>query len=130
MPLSTINDREFKPVIDRAKNDADVLAVALFGSSTRGKGRDFDICVFLNKNLSSLEMSRKRLAFLSGPGPRFDVHIFQQLPLYIRARILKEGNILFCRNTDALYLLYFETIKSFNLYEKIYRTYLRAIHDG
>jgi len=57
----------------------------------------------------------------------FDIQIFQQLPLYIQVRILKEGKILFCKDEDELYELALQTVKSFESYKKIYYAYLDSI---
>ncbi len=116
-------------IIKKAKKDRDVLAVALFGSSLKGKGRDVDICIFLKEKLGNLEMSKKGLEFLAGLPDKFDVNIFQQLPVYIRARILK-GKILFVKDEDALYEIAFSTIKEFESYKKLYEMYLENVKNG
>ena len=123
-------EKGIEKTIEIAKKDSEVLAVALFGSHLKGKGRDIDICIFLMKKLTNLEMSKKRLSFLSALSDNFDVNIFQQLPLYIRKRILKEGKILFCKDEDVLYDLAFSTIKEFEFYEKLYNMYLKGIENG
>lgn len=71
-------------------------------------------------------MSRIRLAYLKD-FPSLDVQIFQQLPLYIRIRILKEGKILFCSNTGLLYDAAFSTIREFEDYKPIYKSYLEGV---
>jgi len=45
-------------LIEKAKKDDIVLAVAVFGSSLKCKGRDIDVCLFLNKNISNITMSK------------------------------------------------------------------------
>ena len=117
-------------VIELAKKDKDILAVALYGSSLKGKGRDIDLCIYLTKKKSNLEMSKKRLELLSGAGDNLDIQIFQQVPLYIKTRILKEGKVLFCRDEDALYEIAFATIKDFGFYKKIYDMYLNEVEHG
>jgi uncharacterized protein len=77
------------------------LAVFLFGSFVHGKeypGSDIDICLVMNPETQSqkrtkLFNSQKRLEYLKDFS--FDIQVFQQLPIYIRKRILKEGKILF-----------------------------------
>lgn len=58
---------------------------------------------------------------------KYDLSVFQKLPLYIRQRVLKDGKILLCKNTPLLYDIAFQTIKEFNLYEKGYRLYLEEL---
>ena len=93
--------------LKRARQDKEVLAVFLYGSTARqeqGKDSDVDICLALvsNHNLSKkIFLSRKRLDYLKEFS--FDIQIFQQLPLYIRHRVLKEAKILFIRDEELLY---------------------------
>ena len=122
-------EKEINEIIKKARKDKDVLAVALFGSSLKGKGRDIDICIFLRKKFGNYEMTRKRLEFLRELPDKFDVNIFQQLPVYIRIRVLK-GKILFVKDEDVLYELAFSTIKEFDSYEKLYNMYLEGIENG
>lgn len=117
-------------IIKKAKREKDILAIALFGSSIQGEGRDIDICIFLNKKKSNLEMSKKRLEFLKSAKKDIDIQIFQQLPLYIRIRILREGKILFYRDSAGLYELAFDTIKEFGFFEKAYNLYLEGVKNG
>jgi uncharacterized protein len=119
-------------IIEMAKGNENVLAVALFGSSVKGeeKGRDIDVCVFLKKKMSNLEMSNIRLDFLKVAEEKYDVQIFQQLPLYIRIRVLREGKIIYVGEEDGLYDLAFSTLKDFGLFEKIYRNYLESVKNG
>jgi hypothetical protein len=67
---------------------------------------------------------RKRWEYL-----RFDldIKIFQQLPLYVRRRVLKEGIVLLVKDEDQLYELAFRTAKEFEDFKHIYRDYLEAI---
>jgi hypothetical protein len=57
----------------------------------------------------------------------FDVRIFQQLPLYIRVRVLKEGRILFVRDENQLYELAFRTAQAFEDFKHIYYGYLKEV---
>ena len=74
-------------------------------------------------------MSRKRLRYSSLFSDKYDIHLFQQLPMYIRKRILREGKILVCKNEDLLYEIAFATIKEFNTYSKIYYAYLESMKE-
>lgn len=124
------NDKQINKIIERVKKDKKIIAVALYGSSLKGKGRDIDICLFLDKKYSNLEISRIRLDFLKIVNNEIDIQIFQQLPVYIRIRIISEGKILFCGNSDLLYKIAFETIREFGFYKKIYDTYLEKVKNG
>lgn len=116
---------------DKILKDEKVIAVILFGSYGRGEEyRDIDLCIVLNKKYSNIEMSKEALIYTSILSSKFDISIFQQLPLYIRKRVLKEGKILFCKDESLLYKIAFLTIREFNLFEKYYDAYLARIKDG
>ncbi len=121
---------KIKELLGKARKDREILAVMVFGSAARGEAhRDIDICIVLNKKLESLKMSRKALQY-SSVSDRFDVHVFQQLPLYIRSRILKEGKILFCRDSSALFDIAMLTIKEFEDFKPIYERHVEAVLHG
>ena len=72
-----------------------------------------------------LALSRKRLAYLNHT--LLDMQIFQQLPLYVRRRVLKEGQMLFVRNETLLYELVFRTAQAFEDFKRIYVSYLEEV---
>ena len=115
-----------------ANQDEDILCVFLFGSYAQRKpnaSSDIDICLVLNfDNYSSLKLSKKKLEYLK----RFtgvDIQIFQQLPLYIKVRILKEGRIILCKDEDKIYNLAFSVITEYSDFEHIFREYLKEIEN-
>ncbi|MBU1102958.1 MAG: nucleotidyltransferase domain-containing protein [Nanoarchaeota archaeon] len=116
--------------IREVKNDVEVIAVLVFGSYARGEEyRDIDVCLVLDKKYSNLRMSKKKLRYSSILASKFDVHVFQQLPIYIRKRILEDNKIVLCKNEDLLYEIAFSTIKEFEFYKKIYYTYLGMVEN-
>jgi uncharacterized protein len=119
-------------VLDRASPDPAVLAVILFGSHARGEASavsDVDLCLVLaSDSISSLEMSRVRLAYLAEGGG--DIVIFQQLPLHLRSRVLKEGRILFVRDEDVLYDVAIRAARAFEGFRHRYRAYLDEVARG
>ena len=122
-------ERLLRGLIAQVEDDRDVLAVILFGSQVcgnAGPGSDVDVCVVLEAGGSSgIEASRKRLDYLAGGD--LDVKVFQQLPLYIRSRVLKEGRVLFVRDEDRLYELAFRTVRAFEDFRPYYQAYLDAV---
>ena len=120
-------------VVRAAREAEDILAVILFGSSARGENSstsDLDLCLVLMLNsYSALELSKIKLGYAC----QFTVHmsIFQQLPLYIRKRVLQEGEIIFCRDDDTLNEVSFKTIREYSHFEPTYREYLKEVaHAG
>jgi predicted nucleotidyltransferase len=119
-------------LIDEAKADRDVLAVIIFGSHARGEAgpsSDLDVCLVLEPGkYSDLDLSHKKLEYLKLFD--LDISVFQQLPLYIRSRVLKEGKVLFCRDEDALYQLAFRTAQQFEDFKHMYHEYLEEVARG
>ena len=120
-------------VIKRARKDGQVLALILFGSQARGGDTavsDLDLCLVLNPApYTPLELSEKKLEYLAKFSS--EIHIFQQLPLYMKQRVLRDGNVLFCRNEDSLYELAFAVIREYSDFEHVYRDYLKEVaHAG
>ncbi|HID94867.1 MAG TPA: nucleotidyltransferase domain-containing protein [Candidatus Latescibacteria bacterium] len=118
--------------IDKAAADEVILAVILFGSRARGQktsSSDVDLCLVLQPgDYSDLELSQKKLEYLAAFD--VDVQVYQQLPLYIRRRVLKEGKVLFCRDEDKLYELAFRTVQEFEDFRHIYNSYLEGVAHG
>lgn len=116
-------------LIKAARQDSEVLAVFLFGSIARGnnyKTSDIDICLILkDRHYTPLELSKKKVRYLKLFD--MDVQIFQQLPLYIRMRVIKEGKNLFRADEDKVYEIVFNTITEFEDYRHIYREYLEEV---
>ena len=59
-----------------------------------------------------------------------DVQVFQQLPIYIRQRVLKDGEVLFVRDEDQLYELAFRTVQEFEDFRPRYQTYLKEVESA
>ena len=120
------------PLLARAQADPEVLAVMVYGSHARGEARpnsDLDVCVILAPGrYDALALSEKKLAYLALGDA--DVQVFQQLPLYIRHRVLKEGKIVFVRDEDRLYELAFRTAQAWEDFRPYYQRYLDEVARG
>jgi predicted nucleotidyltransferase len=116
-------------ILAKARDDPQIVAVFLFGSQARGEitsSSDVDIClVFRPGNYDSSALFRERLNYLKESGA--DIHIFSELPLYIRQRVLKEGRVLLCQDEDLLYEIAFRTAQAFEDFKHIYHGYLEGI---
>ena len=125
-----MNKKIVGKLVEKAKNDRKILAVFLFGSFLRDKHpEDIDICLVLRKNVKKSEFSKIKLKYLSD-FPDLDISIFQQLPIYIRKRVIKEGKILLMKDFDELYDIVIDTIKEFDDFKKIYKMYLEGVMNG
>lgn len=116
-------------LLEQVDGDPAILAVVLFGSQARREATarsDVDVCLVMTPGRDSHEdQVAARLKYL--PDDRLDIRIFQQLPLYIRSRVLKEGQVLFCRDLDALYELAYRTVRAFRDFEPRYRYHLEQV---
>ncbi len=106
-----------KEIIVKATNEIrkikGVKAIMLFGSYASGRQRtplsDIDICVFIDGGTA-----RERADIVSRSSPKMDISIFDELPLAVRHRVLKEGKLLYCSDK-----LFFHRIKVTTIYEYI-----------
>ncbi len=116
-------------IVEQADGDTMVLAVILFGSTARGElhdASDVDICLILEPGAYSPEaLMDIRLRYLAAFSA--DIQIFQQLPIYIRQRVLKDGEVLFCRDEDALYDIALRTVQAFADFKPLYHRYLDEV---
>ena len=124
--------KNIREIVKAARHDPEVLALLLYGSAARGENSavsDTDLCLVLTLRVhSALELSQKKLEYAS----RFLSHIsiFQQLPLYVRQRALRDGKVLYCRDIDSLYEVAFVTIREFTEFEPTYLDYLKEVADA
>jgi predicted nucleotidyltransferase len=129
-----MNRKELKTteeLLAKAKSDKEVLAVMLYGSEARQEQIDIDICLVLNPLTQYAKKdiySQKRLEYLKDFA--FDIQVFQQLPLYIRRRVLKEGRVLFVRDERILYELAWRTAQAFDDFRHIHSAYLKEVESG
>lgn len=120
-------------LLSKTKQDPGILAVILFGSQARGESTpasDLDVCLVLqDRRYTPLHLSRKKLEYLKIEG--LDIQVYQQLPLYIRHRVIKEGTIIYVRDEEGLYELAFRTAQAFEDFRHRYYSYLQQVaHVG
>lgn len=132
MVMALQRQKNVKKVVEAVRKDPGVLALLFYGSAARGENiltSDLDFSLVLPPGRhTALDLSRKKLEYASMfPG---HISIFQQLPLYIRQRVLREGKILFCRDADTLYEVAFATIREFADFEPTYLEYLKEVANA
>ncbi|MGH7860412.1 MAG: type VII toxin-antitoxin system MntA family adenylyltransferase antitoxin [Candidatus Binatia bacterium] len=120
-------------LLTKAREDPDLLAVILFGSAARGEhgsSSDLDVCLVLSgRNHPPIRLSEKKLEYAARHAA-VDVQVFQQLPLYVRRRVLREGRVLWARDEEMLYELAFRTAQEFEDFRPRYEEYLRSVERG
>ncbi|MCK9632661.1 MAG: nucleotidyltransferase domain-containing protein [Methanoregula sp.] len=101
--------------IEQLNGYGHVQFIILFGSA--GENRmtgesDIDLCLYYDGDPA--DAAQFRHAILSAlPGTRYDVQVFQSLPLYVRVEVLK-GTPLFVRDPVFLYEKAVETLRDFD----------------
>lgn len=121
-------DKTIRQIITRAKKDPVVVAIALFGSYARKERyKDIDICLFLKPGkYTPKQLSEKKLEY-TPENEKYDVQIFQQLPVYIRVRVFKDAQFLYKADEAAIYDLYFALEREYEHFKPIYENYLAGV---
>ncbi|OFV68401.1 MAG: nucleotidyltransferase [Candidatus Syntrophoarchaeum caldarius] len=95
------------------QKDQRILALLQFGSTTKREATcrsDLDIAIVAPKIKDPDEMSRllaDAWKNLDTSEP-YDIWLFEELPLYMKAQIIENHRVIFCRDLSALYeYLYF-----------------------
>lgn len=119
-------------VAARARDDDEVVGVALFGSLAKAQSSamsDVDICIFLRpRKYHREEMHRKRMEYVeAAASDKADVQVFQQLPLQVTSMVLKEGKLVLVKDEAALYELAIQTIRDFEDFRIHYNQYLAGV---
>lgn len=112
----------FEGVIDKLKKIKKVKAVYMFGSYATGMQlpfSDIDVCDIGNLN----ENEKNEISGLSSE--KIQISIFDELPIYIKFRVFKEGKLLFCRDEDFLRKVTFSTLKEYFDFQHLLKRFER-----
>ena len=88
--------------------------IILYGSIVEGNQTplsDIDLSVYYEGTKE--ERFKFRMEALGNVNDKFDIQIFQDLPLYIRKEIISHGEILYQKNYSEIFDIFIKTIKSF-----------------
>lgn len=89
--------------------DDRILAVVLFGSGAKDQNderSDLDICVVAPEVGDTDEMwqvLREIYGTIDVVGKRYDTWLFEELPLHMKAQVMENHKVVFCRDLPALY---------------------------
>ena len=115
---------KIKKLMKVLKKDPNILAVVIYGSYARKEPyRDIDICIFLYPDRIE-DYIKIKMSYLGQFPDIFDIHYFNELPLYIQSRVIEEGIVVFDKDYDKLFDIYVGTIKDYNLFEPHYKAFL------
>lgn len=123
---------EVKAVLDRAISGIPkehAIAILLYGSVARGEEKpisDIDLCVIAERGIS--RGARERI--LSHASPSLDITLFWDLPLPIRYRVLREGNLLWGEEGLALHRIRRSTLRGYREIGRMLRRHERRVLDA
>ncbi len=117
MPQETIRlvDR-FMNVLRSQKDFGRVEFVILYGSAAEGralKSSDIDLCIYYAGDRKQQASFRERLLRLLPA--RFDIQIFQEIPLYVRKNVLR-GKEVYAKDNGFMYDTLTNTIKDYETF--------------
>ena len=82
---------------------------------------DIDICIYIQDDVRNL--AKIRLNLLKKFNDKFDIQIFQIIPIYVQIEVLK-GKVLYVRDEDLLYKIAHETIVEYEDFYPFYSDYI------
>ncbi len=124
-------NNEIKGIIDRFLKEISNMElfsriefIMLYGSSLGNyhcDDSDIDICIYIKDSPKNLvKISLNLLKQING---KFDMQIFQLLPLYVQIEVLK-GEILHVRDEKLLYEIVYDTIDENEEFYPFYSDYI------
>lgn len=86
------------------------LAILLYGSCLSGEQTlrsDIDICIVAGNIKKAKELYKKTLS-IQAKQPKYDIHIFELMPLFLKNEIINNNKIIFAKSHPELsYYFYF-----------------------
>jgi len=105
-----------KELLDQIYNDfssvikkKDILGILLYGSYSKSKNTnrsDIDICV-VAPNEDVHQLPSFLLQNINVNANKYDIRIFNELPLYIKIHIIEDGLLIYSSNKLDLYEFFF-----------------------
>jgi predicted nucleotidyltransferase len=103
-----------------------VKFIILYGSFSEEKQTplsDIDLAVYYND--SKEKRFRFRMKILGNVTEKFDIQIFQDLPLYVKNEVLK-GKVLYCSDHKLLYEIDRRTYQDFDQFKCRFYDYIKG----
>ena len=101
-----------------------VRFIALFGSYAKGnatKRSDIDLAIYYDGN--EKERFNFRILVSGSLGDKYDIQIFQDLPLYVKQEIFKYGKFIYGEHSKEMYETNFLVIKEFENFRRFLDMY-------
>lgn len=102
-----INLRALKKYFEFLEKDEDIHSILLFGSHAKNlqtKRSDMDICIVAPKcKTVKCQATLLRRIWRKINAEKYDVRIFEELPLYIKMDVIKNHRVVSTKNLPELY---------------------------
>lgn len=108
--MMTVKFENIEKIAKNMGKIKNVKAVYLFGSyATRSQIplSDIDICIIGNLN------NKERYKVLEYGSDNFDICFFEDLPIYIKIRVFKEGKPIILKDEEFIKKLEFKTLREY-----------------
>ena len=101
----------YKNIITNLKKDLgeiknNVFAILIYGSYAIGDANirsDVDVCVVLKSNDSEeINNLYRKILRISAKNEKYDIRIFEQMPLFMKNQVIKNGNVIYAENKAKL----------------------------
>lgn len=116
--------QEFLKVLEDLPDLPHVRFIMLYGSVAEGTNdHSSDIDIAISTDLGDLQADKLRMHILGRVSDKFDVHIFEQLPIFVQINVFK-GTVLYVTDEDALYDTAYRTMREYELFRPHYLDYI------
>ncbi len=102
-------EQPIKKIVKDLSKNKKVYSIFLFGSYLKNFGNlsDIDICI-----IGKLNENEKKKILRDSP-EKFDISFFEELPIFIKVRVFKDGKELFVRNKNKIEEIKSNTLKEY-----------------
>ncbi len=111
--------RDTLSVLENLLPDTSVYAAMVYGSYARDEEfNDIDVALFTDDDITSIV--REAPAIL-------DLQRFNDLPMYIRHRVLEEGELIYCSDKNRFYDTIIAFVKAYEDFKPLHDAHLTGV---
>ena len=92
-----------KKDLEEIKDEA--FAILIYGSYSTGDANvrsDIDACIVLKNNDEEIKNLYRKILRISGKNEKYDIRIFEQMPLFMKIQVIKDGKIIYAKDKARL----------------------------
>ncbi len=109
----------------------EIFAVILYGSYAVGKQTprsDIDICIVVGSHKKEvLDKVFKKILLICGESEKYDIKMFEEMPLKLKIEVLSEGIVLYAKEEKELDFIKHKYIKIWNDQSSVKLGYITPI---